>query len=282
MKILLISDFFYSDLLYGGGAEYNDKILIELLKKNVDEVNHVRSVEVDEEFISKLDKDTKIIVSNFINLSEQSKDYIERNHSYIIYEHDHKYLKRRIPSLFYNLKAPKSEIMNYSFYKGAKAVFAQSSFHKKIIEMNIDIENIINLSGNLWSLEDFKKIKSNLNNEKKDKYSILDSHFPGKGTQEAIEYCNKNDLEYELVKDENYYNFLKKISKNKTLIFLPKIPETLSRICIEARMMGCNVTTNGYVGAKYEEWFSNSPSDIIKEMESVREKILENTLRLFQ
>ena len=46
------------------------------------------------------------------------------------------------------------------------------------------------------------------------------------------------------------------MSKNKKLMFFPKTPETLSRICVEARMMNMSVVANKNVGASYEDWFS--------------------------
>ena len=46
--------------------------------------------------------------------------------SYIIYEHDHKYLKNRNPSIFPDFKAPPHMIINERFYRCAKAIFCQS------------------------------------------------------------------------------------------------------------------------------------------------------------
>jgi hypothetical protein len=273
MKLLLISDFFLEDLPYGGGAEYNDQILFELLKNAGYDVQRIKSHNAGLDALSKIDNDTKIIISNFINLSEKSKSYIQQKFSYIIYEHDHKYLRRRIPSLFYNLKAPKSKIVNYSFYKNATTVIAQSDFHKKIIDLNIDTGNVINLSGNLWSDEDFIEIEKNIHGDKYSLCSIMESPLINKGTKKSIQYCEKKNINYELISDKNYYNFLKKISKNEKLIFLPTIPETFSRICVEAKMMGCKVITNGYVGAKYEEWFNSDPEEIISEMRTTKEKV---------
>ena len=73
------------------------------------------------------------------------------NKKYIIYEHDHKYLKTRDPANYPNYKAPESDIINIDFYKSAKKVLCQSSFHKSIIEKNTQLNNVQNLSGNLWS-----------------------------------------------------------------------------------------------------------------------------------
>lgn len=282
MKFLIISDFFLEDLPFGGGAEYNDQILFELLKNAGNDVKRVKSHNAGIDSLSKLDNDTKIIISNFINLSEESKSYIQKKFSYIIYEHDHKYLRRRIPSLFFKLKAPKSEIVNYSFYKNANSVFAQSDFHKKIIDLNLNTDNVINLSGNLWSERDLQEIENNLTDDKKKLCSILHSPLVNKGTKQAIKFCENKNIEYELIADKNYYNFLKKISANEKLIFLPTIPETFSRISVEAKMMGCKVITNGYVGAKYESWFQSSPEKIIEEMHGAKNRIVNTVLEILE
>ncbi len=272
--ILLISDFYLSDLPFGGGAEYNDQILYDLILSKGIKINRKRSIEVTQDYLITLKKDTKIIVSNFIQLSETSKNYIINNFDYVIYEHDHKYLRRRIPSLFYGLKAPPSEIVNYDFYKSAEAVLAQSGFHKKIIELNIDINNIINLSGNLWTDNDFKQFEKNLLFSKKNQYSVLESNLENKGLQQTVSYCEKNNILYELISDQNYYKFLEKMAKNKGLIFMPTIPETLSRICVEAKMMGCSVITNGMVGAKYEDWYHLKGKELIDIMKLKRGAIM--------
>ena len=62
-----------------------------------------------------LDKRNLYLISNFINLNQQVKDYITNNCNYIIYEHDHKYLRSRNPALFKEYRAPKEEIINEKF-----------------------------------------------------------------------------------------------------------------------------------------------------------------------
>ena len=162
MNFLLISDFYLEELPFNGGAEYNDLILYKELLKSNNSVKKLKSTEVTIGLLKSINKDTKIIVSNFINLSENSKKYIIDNFSYVIYEHDHKYLKSRNPAFYHNFKAPKEQIINYDFYKNAVAVIAQTNFHKKIIELNINTENVINISGNLWSDADFAEMEKNL------------------------------------------------------------------------------------------------------------------------
>ena len=54
---------------------------------------------------------------------------------------------------------------------------------------------------------------------------------------------------------------------------MPKTPETLSRIIVEARMCGMNVVVNKNVGAKYEDWFSLKGVDLINFMRLKRKEI---------
>ena len=57
------------------------------------------------------------------------------------------------------------------------------------------------------------------------------------------------------------------------MVFFPKTPETLSRIIVEARMMGMMVITNNLVGASKEEWFKLRGEDLIEVMTQKRRDI---------
>jgi hypothetical protein len=63
------------------------------------------------------------------------------------------------------------------------------------------------------------------------------------------------------------------LGENGKFIFLPKTPETLSRIVVEARMMGMSVVTNKLVGATREDWFSLKGEDLIELMVNKRQEI---------
>jgi hypothetical protein len=63
------------------------------------------------------------------------------------------------------------------------------------------------------------------------------------------------------------------LSNNDKLVFFPKTPETLSRICVEARMMGMKVITNKNVGASYEDWFPLKGTEMINFMKNKRLEI---------
>ena len=274
MKIVFISDFTLAELPYGGGAEFNDQQLTISLQDRGLEVEYFKSLNFTEKAWEK-NRNNLMVISNFLHLSEKVKSLIQKNSKYIIYEHDHKYLKNRNPLFFKNFEAPKTQIRNYDFYKESKYVFCQSSFHKKIVDRNLKTNNTFNVSGNLWKKDDLVFIK-NLSEtvEKKDICSIMDSPLWNKNMKGAIEYCSKNNIAHELIADKNYHNFLKKMCFGKKFIFLPKSPETLSRVCVEAKMLGCGVYTNNLVGAKHEDWFKAPGNDIISYMMNIDKKIV--------
>ena len=83
MKIAFLADFFVEDGINGGG-ELNNEELIKLL---INKGNDVKKYHTRGLIIENLpDKETKLIVANFVALSQEVKDYIKENYSYIIYE----------------------------------------------------------------------------------------------------------------------------------------------------------------------------------------------------
>ena len=268
--IVYISDFFIDHL--SGGAELNDNELIRLLQEKNYKVEKNQSHLVGLEFLVD-NKDCFFIISNFCNLSSENKIWISENCNYIIYEHDHKYLKTGNPADYKNYKVPQSAIRNFFFYKEAEAVVVQSTFHKSIVENNLTLKNIFNISGNLWSSASLEKLRENCKKEKKDRCSILNSDIPHKNTAGAVTYCERNNLEYNLVNSSNYLEFLDKLGANQTFVFFPKTPETLSRVVVEARMMNMSVKTNALVGACEESWFKMKGEPLIDYMTQKKQEI---------
>jgi len=268
--IVYISDFFLEHIL--GGGELNDDELLKILNHNNHKILKIRSNLVTINILEKK-QDSFFIISNFIALSDECKQYLSDNLDYMIYEHDHKYASNRNPALFKNFEVPSREIVNYFFYKNAKSVFCQSSFHKDIVFKNLGLDNIYNVSGNLWSLETLETMMSFTKNEKANICSIMNSSTGHKNTSGSIKYANQNNIEFELIQSQDYHEFLLKLSKNDKFLFLPKTPETLSRVAVEAKMLGCKVLTNGLVGASQEDWFAKTGEDIIEYMISKRGEV---------
>ena len=75
-------------------------------------------------------------------------------------------------------------------------------------------------------------------------------------------------------------DFLGRLGKNEAFVFFPKTPETLSRIVVEARMMGVKVITNKLVGATKEEWFKLKGVELVEQMRTLRPQILKTIVDL--
>lgn len=275
MKIIFIADFFVEQIL--GGGELNNDELLKMLTQDGHEVLKINSHQVTPEFIDR-NIDAKFIVANFVNLKPDliSKLY---NTKYIIYEHDHKYLRSRDPGIYPDFKAPDEAIINLEFYSNAQAVMCQSQFHLEIVKMNTNLNNLVNLSGNLWSESSLRYMKSLAKKPKSECYSIMESNISHKNTREAVMYCAHKKIPYSLVSNQNYETFLDQLSNNNTLIFLPKTPETLSRVVVEARMMGMSVVVNKMIGATRESWYQLKGLDLIEYMYSKRVVIKDLVLK---
>ena len=267
-KIVFISDFFSEHIL--GGGELNNDELVSILAEEYD-IKKIQSHLVNDSYI-RSNKDSFFIVSNFINLRESCKTEL-LNTRYLIYEHDHKYLKTRNPANYKNYIAPSDQVINYEFYKNAKAVLCQSEFHCKIVRLNLHLDNIKNLSGNLWSERSLELISNIASRKKNGKCAVLKSNILHKNTFEAERYCRAKQIPYGLVSSDDYHSFLSDLGSYSKFIFLPKTPETLSRVVVEARMMGLSVIANKHIGATQEEWYSMKGHSLISEVRSMRVKI---------
>ena len=282
MKIVFIADFFVDEV--PGGGELNNEEFISLLNKTKNYYNEIVKIKSSDASVGFLHehKDLKFIVSNFVNLSPESKEFVENNCEYVIYEHDHKYLVNRNPARYKNFQAPPEAIVNREFYKNAKAVLCQSNFHREVVEKNLNLENIISLGGNLWDIPTLEKMEEFASKEKKQNCSIMKSPISHKNTIGAVNYCVKNSIPFELVEPCSYYEFLDRISNNDTLAFFPQTPETLSRVVVEARMMDMKVITNSLVGASKEPWFDLRGKELIEKMRDKRKEILNTVMEVFE
>jgi hypothetical protein len=277
MKVVFIADFFAEDVL--GGGELNNHELIQMLVQDGIPVKKVHSHLVTKNFIEQ-NKNSKFIVANFFNLLHESIAALY-DKEYIIYEHDHKYLITRDPSPFKDFLAPKELIINHEFYKRANAVLCQSRFHLDIVKKNLKINNLINLSGNLWS-EDSLNVMLNLSDlPKSETCAIMNSTIEHKNTREAIMYCQYKKKPFKLIESGDYKQFLRLMGENKTFVFFPKTPETLSRTVVEARMMGMSVIVNKMIGATGEPWYDKKGPDLIEFMRTKRMQIKETVMGTF-
>lgn len=261
-KILLISDEQYSDF-QNGGAESNNNELIKILQKNNIICDFIITQEINQK--SELLKNYDLIILvNFYFISEEIKQQLYPL-NYIIIEHDYKFLLTRNPCYYKDFLAPPEHIVHYELYKNAKYIIVQSQLQKQIFEKNLNLENIINFSGNLWPKETIDLIEALSYKPKNGKAAIIGEDNHGiKGRDVSINFCKKIHLKYELLPKTDHHTFLKNLSKYSTYVFFPRTPETLSRVCIESRLMGLSVITTDYTAAVHEEFFNYETEKMIE------------------
>ena len=261
-KVLIISEEQYS-IKNNGGAECNNHEIIKLLNSSGIKCDFLTTHEFNNKagFINDYDL---YIVSNFYFISESAKTFLYSK-KYIITEHDYKFVRERNPCFYPNLTVPLEKVVHLDFYRNAKFVLVQSNFQKEVFGRSIKLDNIINFSGNLWSDETLDLILSLSKTPKNGKAAILGEDDYGiKGRDVSIEFCKKVHLKYELLPKTDHHSFLKNLSKYSTYVFFPRSPETLSRVCIEARLMGLSVITSDYTAAVHESFFDYESNKMIQ------------------
>ena len=279
-KVIFIADFFADEV--PGGGELNNQQLIQILQKRGVDVLEIKSQNVSPQFLQEQDKNTKFIIANFIGLTEENKSLLKLEKEYIIYEHDHKYVKTRNPADYKDFIAPKDQIINFEFYKNSKAILCQSDFHANIVRANLNLDNIKSVGGNLWSHDILDFMYKISLNKKQATCAIMSSDNWHKNTPDAIKLCKIKGWKYDLIPRSDYQHFLTRLGKSKKFVFLPKTPETLSRIVVEARMMGLSVVTNNLVGATKEDWFKLKGIDLIDIMVGKRKEIPDLVQKVLQ
>jgi len=268
-KILFVADFFSKDL--SGGAENNDANLLKYLSLT-NEIRISRSHKLTKEFV---DESDIVIVSNFVNVSQEGLKYIQDTKPYIIYEHDHKYVRNRDPSVYPDFIIPDSEKVNIEFYKNAKKVFVLSKVCKEVLEKNIPSVKAHSIGCSLWSEETFDYIESLLKEKKENDLCILKSDNPIKNYDKSLEYCRKNDIIPLELSEPIYRVFLKKMASCERMLFIPGVLETFSRVSAEAKMLGLKLmTTPKRLGFASEDVFEQSGIELINSFRDRNKKAL--------
>ena len=267
-KIILISDSFIDDFV--GGAALNDEEIYRLLSERFD-VTKIKSRYLYEGFILE-NLDSFFIISNFFGVNPALRDLIQQKCRYSLYCHDYKFVAHTNPAVYTNFEVPPNELINESFHKDACRIICQTQFQKDIYDLNLKCpDKTVNFSGNLWSEEHLKRFGDLEKVEKNNKHAIIDSKYPQKGVKESAQYCEENNLEYDIIGDPDYSKFLEILSLYSTLVFHPSTPETCCRVILEAKMMGLKIITNKLIGASYEKWYRLNGKELRDYMENKRE-----------
>jgi len=270
-ELTFVSDFFLEDGVLGGAELYNHNLLQELKTKY--NITRVKSHLVDGNLLNNR-KNSTFIVSNFMNLPGPMKEILKLL-DYIILEHDHKYVATNDPSKFVNMIAPRSQVINQEFFHKARAVFCQSKIHAEVLQKNLLLDRVVNLSCNLWSDEQLELLKTFTNSEKKTEYAYLQSGNRNKGMPAAVKFCKDNQISAHPIPNLPQEQFFKQLSGVEKLIFFPQWLESFNRLVVEAKILGCKIVTNKLLGVASEKWFRETKAeDLIATLREKRDGVL--------
>ena len=270
--IIFVADLYANEIL--GGAELVNEELILLLESKGYNVSRLRLHKAQQLSVNvlKASKNTTYIFGSMTTLREDVKREIQSGgYQYIIYEHDHKYLNTRDPSPYKDYKAPAPQLVNEDFYNAASLVVCQSKLHEAAVKINLPEANTTNLGSSLWSDRFFQEV-SKIEVNKTKNAAIVASDNQVKNVQQAIEYCENNNITYEIISAPTPLELTKKLADFEYLVFFPSVLESFCRVVVEAKMVGCKIITNHLLGASSEEWFRSNASDIIEEMRHAKKK----------
>ena len=197
-KIVFISDYFIEDGV--GGAELTTDAIMRFGFERGVEIVGIRCSKIDKKILD-YNKDTHhFIVCNFFQLQDDIKLYMAKNCSYSIVEYDYKICKHRSFELHQLIAGEPCDCeqqmhgkINSAFYGYADRVWFMSEKQKNMILDKVTAlkkENCEVLNS-VFSYGDFRFILSIKDNEKNNKYLILDSVSPVKPSALAVEYAEK-------------------------------------------------------------------------------------------
>ncbi len=271
MNYLILADFLREDMANGlGGAEFALEALIELIRDG-NKLFVKRCHQTESSFIR--DFNGKIIVSNRVNLSEECKTELYKK-KYLLYENDFYYLRNKNAGAYENLKAPEDQIVNREIYENAEKVVCQSFCQSFALKQNLGIDAVCT-KGNPWSQKSLDFYKSLQEVPKEYQYGIMLHPYETKGTASAIKLCEDNDWPYTLIPPLAHKEFVLELAKCEILVFTPKIFETFSRVCQEARFVNTDLIVNQRVAFNEEDYSRLKGLEAIERAERNNQRIKE-------
>jgi len=266
-KIVFVSDYFVNDII--GGAELTTDAIMRFGKLKGFNINAIHCHKLSKKIIEQTKQDHHFVICNFSQLQDEIKIHMIKHCSYSIIEYDYKICKYRSFELHQmqegvpcDCETKPAGKVNLAFFGYAQKIWFMSEKQKSMISDKISVlkEENCEVLNSVFSHGDLNFMLSIKDNEKNNKYLILNSNSPVKPTSAAVNYAEQNKLEYELISGLPYHELLIKMSMSKGLIFLPVASDTCPRLVMEAKMLGCDLVLNEHVQHKDEFWFKTQES----------------------
>ena len=258
-NVVFVADLFEED--YPGGAELTTAAIIKSVPDDIN-VFKIRSSEVTEKTIES-GYQKYWVFGNFASLNPNLIPLIVKNVKYSVLEYDYKFCKyRSIEKHKYVTGNPCdcSDSMHgkiiSAFLHGAKTVYWMSDEqYGRYVKNYPFLEDVDQGSrqiilSSVFSNDTFRKIESLVKDPNRitnDTYLVLGSDSWIKGQKEAINYCEDNNLKYEVVWGLPHDQLLEKLAACAGLVYLPTGGDTCPRMILEAQLLNTKIVINDNV-----------------------------------
>ena len=272
-KIVFVADLFIEQ--YVGGAELTTEALIESCPFEYVKIN---SKDVTVQALQKY-QDCFWIFGNFSQLNFQLIPSLAGNIKYAVLEYDYKFCKYR------SIEKHKHETgedcdchenklgkLVSAFYYASERIFWMSSEQEqRYIDRFPFLEFKGRVLGSVFDTNDLKRLEF-LKGGSNDVDTWLAQYSESwiKGTQDAVQWCEANDIGCELFSDLSRTELLNKMYYSKGFCFLPRGGDTCPRVVIEAKILGCELKINENVQMANEAWFElGTPDSMLEHLKAL-------------
>ncbi len=264
MRIVFVADAFYPD--FAGGSEQSLQAIVHAAPVPI---TTVRSHDFR---INEFDKNDFLIFGNFSNIPVLALAQVAKKFSYAVIESDYKYCVMRSPekhNAIYGMPC-NCDTNEYGrriidFYMGAKALFWKTNKHlNHHLEKFPELKDKNNIVLSVTYTDDELAYLGHLRPALlRFGYAVFKTDNWIKGYKEAVEFCKKNRLVRIDIERKNWHDTMKILARSKGLVFLPRGLESCSRVCVEAKILGCKVIANENAPVTEEHWFNDDARGII-------------------
>ena len=282
-KIVFVADLFADQ--FTGGAELTTQAIIEscpfeYVRFNAKDVTIATLQEYQNCFW---------IFGNATSLNMQLVPSIVGNIKYAILEYDYKFCKHR--SIEKHLEEEGEECdcdatqlgkLVSAFFYGSEKIFWMSSKQEELYLKRFPfLEFKGRVLGSVFDTNDLKRLeflKGGSNDV--DTWLVQYSESWIKGTQDAVQWCEANDIGCELFSSLSRAELLNKMYYSKGFCFLPRGGDTCPRVVIEAKILGCELQINDNVQMASEAWFElGTPDTMLEHLKSLPERFWDDIKR---
>lgn len=263
-QVVFVSDFFAQDLT--GGAELTTEALIEA---SPFEIFKVRSQHVTMDLLEH-GHGLHWIFGNWAGLDKNLIPTIIANMSYSILEYDYKLCKYRSPEKHQAIENNPCDCHETdwgtlvgAFYYGSRSLWwmseaQQRRYLDRLPDLKDRNQTVLSsvFSESFW--QQLRSLREEFRDTERRGWLILGSSSWIKGTEDAVQWCEENGKQYEILQGLSPDEVLRKMSTAEGLVYLPKGGDTCPRMVIEAKLLGCQLHINENVEHATEDWFTSA------------------------